>query len=45
MAEVSESQKAKRQMMELVERKELEIGEKNAMIKIYLDKIVCFFFA
>ncbi|CAM8980267.1 unnamed protein product [Rhodiola kirilowii] len=40
MAEVSEHQKAKRQLMELVEQKELEISEKNAMIKTYLDKIV-----
>uniref|UniRef100_A0A7N0VHG9 Nucleoprotein TPR/MLP1 domain-containing protein n=1 Tax=Kalanchoe fedtschenkoi TaxID=63787 RepID=A0A7N0VHG9_KALFE len=40
MAEVSEHQKAKRQIIQLVEQKELEISEKNAMIKTYLDKIV-----
>ena len=32
--------KSKRQLIELVEQKDLEIGEKNATIKSYLDKIV-----
>lgn len=39
--EVSELHKSKRQLMELLENKDLEISEKNATIKSYLDKIVC----
>ncbi|XP_068655473.1 nuclear-pore anchor-like isoform X2 [Aristolochia californica] len=38
--EVSELQKSKRQLLELLEQKDLEIGEKNSLIKTYLDKIV-----
>ncbi|XP_059455352.1 nuclear-pore anchor isoform X2 [Corylus avellana] len=38
--EVSELHKSKRQLIELVEQKDLEISEKNATIKSYLDKIV-----
>ncbi|XP_057958216.1 nuclear-pore anchor [Malania oleifera] len=38
--ETSELHKSKRQLMELVEQKDLEISEKNATIKSYLDKIV-----
>ncbi|XP_030471618.2 nuclear-pore anchor isoform X1 [Syzygium oleosum] len=38
--EVSELHKSKRQLMELVEHKGLELSEKNATIKSYLDKIV-----
>ncbi|KAF3668086.1 hypothetical protein T459_16631 [Capsicum annuum] len=38
--EVSELRKTKRQLMELVEQKDLEISEKNSTIKSYLDKIV-----
>ncbi|KAI9161249.1 hypothetical protein LWI28_015729 [Acer negundo] len=38
--EVSELHKSKRQLMGLVEEKELQISEKNATIKAYLDKIV-----
>ncbi|GMN60733.1 hypothetical protein TIFTF001_029810 [Ficus carica] len=38
--EVSEFHKSKRQLLELVEQKDLEISEKNATIKGYLDKIV-----
>jgi hypothetical protein len=40
--EVSELHKSKRQLIELVEQKDLEISEKNATIKSYLDKIVSF---
>jgi hypothetical protein len=32
--------KSKRQLIELVEQKDLEISEKNATMKSYLDKIV-----
>lgn len=39
--EVAEHQKSKRQLLELVEQKDIEIAEKNATIKCYLDKIVC----
>ncbi|XP_011012854.1 PREDICTED: nuclear-pore anchor [Populus euphratica] len=38
--EVSELHKSKRQLMELVEQKDLEISEKNATFNGYLDKIV-----
>ncbi|KAK9278500.1 hypothetical protein L1049_028066 [Liquidambar formosana] len=38
--EASELHTSKRQLMELVEQKDLEISEKNATIKSYLDKIV-----
>ncbi|PON79571.1 Nucleoprotein TPR/MLP [Trema orientale] len=38
--EVSELHKSKRQLIELLEQKDLEISEKNATIKSYLDKIV-----
>lgn len=38
--EASELRKSKRQLMELLEQKELEISEKNSTIKSYLDKIV-----
>ncbi|XP_010260814.1 PREDICTED: nuclear-pore anchor isoform X2 [Nelumbo nucifera] len=38
--EASELHKSKRQLLELLEQKDLEIGEKNATIKSYLDKIV-----
>ncbi|TXG71410.1 hypothetical protein EZV62_006345 [Acer yangbiense] len=38
--EVSELHKSKRQLMGLVEEKDLQISEKNATIKTYLDKIV-----
>lgn len=38
--EVSELHKSKRQLIELVEQKDLEISEKNATLKSYLDKIV-----
>jgi hypothetical protein len=37
---VSELHKSKRQLIELVEQKDLEISEKNATMKSYLDKIV-----
>jgi nucleoprotein TPR len=41
--EVSELHKSKRQLIELVEQKGLEISEKNATFNGYLDKIVsCF---
>ena len=42
--EVSEQHKSKRQLLEMIEQKDLEIADKNAAIKIYLDKIVMFFF-
>lgn len=32
--------KSKRQLIEMVEQRDLEISEKNATIKSYLDKIV-----
>ena len=35
--------KSKRQLIELVEQKDLEISEKNATFHGYLDKIVSFF--
>ncbi|XAR59903.1 hypothetical protein NMG60_11015913 [Bertholletia excelsa] len=38
--EASELRKSKRQLIELVERKDLEISEKNSANKGYLDKIV-----
>ncbi|CAK9179681.1 unnamed protein product [Ilex paraguariensis] len=38
--EASELHKSKRQLIELLEQKDLEISEKNATIKSYLDKIV-----
>ncbi|GFP92237.1 nuclear-pore anchor [Phtheirospermum japonicum] len=38
--EASEAHKSKRQLMELLEQKDLEVSEKNATIKSYLDKIV-----
>ncbi|KAI3414928.1 TPR_MLP1_2 domain-containing protein [Psidium guajava] len=38
--EVSELRKSNRQLMELVEHKDLELSEKNSTIKSYLDKIV-----
>ncbi|XP_068655691.1 nuclear-pore anchor isoform X2 [Aristolochia californica] len=38
--EVSELHKSRRQLLELLEQKDLEIGEKNSLIKSYLDKIV-----
>lgn len=34
--------KSKRQLIELVAQKDLEISEKNATNKAYLDKIVSF---
>ncbi|XP_042060222.1 nuclear-pore anchor-like [Salvia splendens] len=40
MREASELHRSKRQLMELVEQRDLEINEKNATIKSYLDKIV-----
>lgn len=39
-AEVKEMHNSKRQLMQVVEHKELELREKNATIKSYLDKIV-----
>ncbi|KAI4333246.1 hypothetical protein L6164_018080 [Bauhinia variegata] len=38
--EMGELHKSKRQLIELVEQKDLELSEKNATIKSYLDKIV-----
>ncbi|XWS16718.1 hypothetical protein CRYUN_Cryun33cG0001800 [Craigia yunnanensis] len=38
--EVSELHKSKRQLLEMIEQKDLEIADKNDAIKIYLDKIV-----
>ena len=38
--EMGELHKSKRQLIELVEQKDLELSEKNANIKSYLDKIV-----
>ncbi|XP_021299554.1 nuclear-pore anchor isoform X2 [Herrania umbratica] len=38
--EVSELHKSKRQLLEMIEQKDLEIADKNAVIKTYLDKIV-----
>ncbi|XP_058095907.1 nuclear-pore anchor-like isoform X2 [Magnolia sinica] len=38
--QASEVQKSKRQLLELLEQKDLEIGEKNATIQSYLDKIL-----
>lgn len=38
--EVSELHRSKRQLIELLEQKDLEISEKNVTIKSYLDKIV-----
>ncbi|CAN6689128.1 unnamed protein product [Malus baccata var. baccata] len=39
-AEVSELHKSKRQLIELVGQKDLDISEKNATIKSYIDRIV-----
>lgn len=39
--EASEFHKSKRQLLELLEQKDIEISEKNVTIKTYLDKIVC----
>lgn len=38
--EASELHKSKKQLMELLEQRDLEIREKSATIKSYLDKIV-----
>ncbi|XP_059661908.1 nuclear-pore anchor isoform X2 [Cornus florida] len=38
--EASEFHKSKRQLIELLEQKDLDISEKNATMKSYLDKIV-----
>lgn len=38
--ELSELHKSKRQLLELIEHKDLEISEKDSTIKSYLDKIV-----
>lgn len=38
--EISELHKSKRQLMELLEQKDIEINEKNITVKNYLDKIV-----
>ncbi|XP_044468309.1 nuclear-pore anchor isoform X3 [Mangifera indica] len=38
--EVSELHKSRRQLMEMVEQKDLVISEKNATVKTYLDKII-----
>ncbi|KAJ0098747.1 hypothetical protein Patl1_19770 [Pistacia atlantica] len=38
--EVAELHKSRRQLMEMVEQKDLVISEKNATIKTYLDKII-----
>ncbi|XWS27642.1 hypothetical protein CRYUN_Cryun26dG0135800 [Craigia yunnanensis] len=38
--EVSELHKSKRQLLEMIEQKDLEIADKSAAIKTYLDKIV-----
>lgn len=43
-AEVSNLHQSKRQLMELVERKDLMLSENSASIKTYLDKIVRLFF-
>ncbi|WVZ01618.1 hypothetical protein V8G54_027687 [Vigna mungo] len=40
--EVGELHKSKRQLIELNEQKDLELSEKNATMKSYLDKIVSF---
>jgi len=40
--EVAELHKSKRQLLELNEQKDLELSEKNATMKSYLDKIVSF---
>ncbi|RDY07361.1 Nuclear-pore anchor, partial [Mucuna pruriens] len=40
--EVEEFHKSKRQLLELNEQKDLELSEKNATLKSYLDKIVSF---
>lgn len=42
--EASEFHKSKRQLLELLEQKDIEISEKNITIKSYLDKIVSSFF-
>ena len=42
--EVGELHKSKRQLIELNEQKDLEISEKNATIKSYLDKIVSYIY-
>ncbi|EOY14280.1 Nucleoprotein TPR, putative isoform 1 [Theobroma cacao] len=38
--EVSELHKSRRQLLEMIEQKDSEIADKNAVIKTYLDKIV-----
>lgn len=38
--EVAELHKSRRQLMELVEQKDLQHSEKNATVKAYLDKII-----
>ncbi|OMO77802.1 Tetratricopeptide, MLP1/MLP2-like protein [Corchorus olitorius] len=38
--EVSELRKSKRQLLDMIEQKDLEIADKNAAIKTYLDKII-----
>lgn len=42
--DVAELHKSRRQLMELVEQKDLQHSEKNATVKAYLDKIVRFMF-
>lgn len=37
---MAELHKSRRQLMEMVEQKDLVISEKNATVKTYLDKIV-----
>lgn len=39
---MGELHKSKRQLIELNEQKDLELSEKNATMKSYLDKIVSF---
>lgn len=41
-AEVSELHKSNRQLLELIEHKDLQLSERNSSIKAYLDKIVRF---
>lgn len=41
--EASEFHKSKRQLLELLEQKDIEISEKNITMKSYLDKIVSSF--
>lgn len=42
--EAAECHKSKRQLLELLEQKDIEISEKNITMKSYLDKIVSGFF-